>query len=81
MEQYNFLLEEIKKLQDRLEELQDRLEELENEKKDNYCRNCESLSEKLMYKCENCERIICRFCCIVKDGDLVYCPRNCCNKP
>lgn len=73
MEQYIFLLEEIKKIQDRLEEL-------ENEKKNNFCRNCERLSEKLMYKCENCERIICRFCYIVKDDNLVYCPRKCCNK-
>jgi hypothetical protein len=36
IEQYTFLLEEIKRIQNRLEEL-------ENQKKDNYCETCEQL--------------------------------------
>jgi deoxyadenosine/deoxycytidine kinase len=72
MEQYTFLLEEIKRIQYRLEQL-------ENQKKDNYCENCKRLYERFMYKCENCERNICNYCCI-EDNKLLYCPRKCCNR-
>ena len=73
MEQYHVLLEEIKRIQYRLEQL-------ENQKKDNYCENCKRLYDRLMYKCENCERNVCRYCCIQKEDKIVYCPRKCCNK-
>ena len=73
MEQYTFLLEEIKRIQYRLEKL-------ENEKKDNYCETCKQLFERLSYKCNHCERNVCRYCCIKEDDDKIYCPRKCCNK-
>jgi hypothetical protein len=71
-EQYTFLLEEIKRIQYRLEEL-------ENQKKDNYCETCEQLHERFSYKCYNCERKVCKWCCI-KEHDKAYCPRKCCDK-
>ena len=76
MDNYNFLYEEIKKLQYRLEQL-------ENQKKSNYCKTCKSLYDRISYKCANCERNVCRYCCIQEDeynDNLVYCPRKCCNK-
>jgi hypothetical protein len=75
MENYSFLYEEIKRIQYRLEQL-------EIQHKDNYCENCKYLSDKLMYNCNNCERNVCKYCCIRKDENtnLVFCPRKCCNK-
>ena len=76
-QQYHFLYEEIKRLQYRLEKL-------ENQKKDNYCENCKHLYDRFLYKCDNCERNVCNYCCIRekenKNENIVFCPRKCCNK-
>ena len=68
----NFLYEEIKRLQYRLEKL-------ENQTKDNYCQSCKSLQDRLMNKCDNCERNVCRYCSYTKD-EVIICHRKCCNK-
>ena len=68
----NLLYEEIKRLQYRLEKL-------ENQTKDNYCQSCKNLQDRLMNKCDNCERNVCRYCCYKKE-EVVICHRKCCNK-
>lgn len=69
----NSLYEEIKRLQYRLEQL-------ENQTKDNYCESCKSLQDRLMYKCDNCERNVCRYCCFEGKNNVKICHRKCCNK-
>ena len=75
MDDTAFLLEEITLIKYRLNQL-------ENEKKNNYCETCKTIHERILSKCDNCERRVCKYCCCIKDRDdnKIYCPRKCCLK-
>ena len=65
-------------LENELKKIQYRLQQLENQKMNNYCKSCKSLNERISDNCYNCNNTVCKHCRIVKEGNKIYCPRNCC---